>query len=584
MTAPRFRPVAWLVLAALLCTAVPASAQVRAWLDRSRTVLGQAVTLNLESERDIPTPDLAPLKADFDVVDTSSSNQMQVINGRVSRTVLLAITLQPRRTGELLVPALQVGATTTPALGLRVADAPLAQPGSSDVFIQTEVDDEHPYVQQTVGVTVRLFYGVPLISGQLDLDAPDGISLQRVGDDVQSQREVAGRRYTVVERHFQLVPDRSGPLQVPAAHFSGRGAAGGWFDTIMGNGDRSALSATGRPVTLQVRAQPDNAPQPWLPLHGLELAYAQQPRDAMAGQATTMVVQATARGATRAQMPALPTPSVAGAQVFAEPPDYQESFDGTVPVVRMTRRYSIVPNGAGTLVLPGLAMDWFDVASGQARTARLPDLDLKVAAGTGSFAGAALPAPAPAATAGAADGQAPTGPGLAVGDTAPASAWAAMAGNARLWMGVATVFALLWLVTLAWLAWGRAPARAAAPAGRVPPRVPRPSAVMPPPPRSTHGLPDLRRALDTGTLDEVADALRGMAPPPTPDLDAVVARLADPAQREAVQALRRARWAGGDGPQARERLRQAFAHGPAWTVARTADPADGELPPLYPRR
>ncbi|MFT4196802.1 MAG: protein BatD, partial [Pseudoxanthomonas sp.] len=61
----------------------------------------------------------------------------------------------------------------------------------------------------------------------------------------------------------------------------------------------------------------------------------------------------------------------------------------------------------------------------------------------------------------------------------------------------------------------------------------------------------------------------------------VLAKLADPAQREAVEALRRARWAGGDGPRARELLRRAFAHGPAWKIAR-GDARAGELPPLYP--
>src|SRR5690606_19652284 len=127
------------------------------------------------------------------------------------------------------------------------------------------------------------------------------------------------------------------------------------------------------------------------------LRYATAPRQLKAGQASSFVVEAIARGATRAQLPDLPTPTVDGAQVFAEPPQVSERFDGATPVVKVTRQYSLVPNGAGKLALPGMKMDWWDVKADQARTVSLPDMQLDVAPGSGSFAGATLPQPAPAA-------------------------------------------------------------------------------------------------------------------------------------------------------------------------------------------
>src|SRR3546814_2150935 len=87
-----------------------------------------------------------------------------------------------------------------------------------------QVDDDDPYVQQSVGYTLRLYYATPLVSGQLDQATPDGASLQRVGSDLQYTRLVGGKRYTVVERRFLLVPERSGPLTIPGARFSGRGS------------------------------------------------------------------------------------------------------------------------------------------------------------------------------------------------------------------------------------------------------------------------------------------------------------------------------------------------------------------------
>jgi len=141
------------------------------------------------------------------------------------------------------------------------------------------------------------------------------------------------------------------------------------------------------------------------------------------------------------------------------------------------------------------------------------------------------------------------------------------------WKWLALGFGALWLLTLAWFAGRRGgpqTARAqAAPASTA-------NVALP-----THTAADLRRALDSGTLDEVADVLRGMSTPPLPDLDALVAALDSPVQRQAIEQLRRVRWAGGDGVAARAALREAFASGPTWRLVHR--PVAEKLPPLYPR-
>ena len=75
-------------------------------------------------------------------------------------------------------------------------------------------------------MVVRLYFATQLASGELVLDTPAAASLQRIGDDRTSVREVGGRRYNVVERRFLLIPERSGPLQLAGARFSGQGAGG----------------------------------------------------------------------------------------------------------------------------------------------------------------------------------------------------------------------------------------------------------------------------------------------------------------------------------------------------------------------
>lgn len=552
---PRRRSVAARMLWALgLCLlGLPALAQVQARVDRNPIDMGESVTLSLEMAQ-MATPDLAPLAADFDVLGRASNQSVQLGGGQSRVTSVYEVTLAPKRAGNLQIPSLQVGNQRSPALTLTVRPAPPmgSRDGDADIFLETSIDASAPYVQQSVGVVLRLYYAVPLLSGELQLDPPANALLQKVGEDVQGSRQINGRSYTVVERRFLLVPERSGELTLAGPRFRGR-AAVGWLDNMLGN--RREVSAVGPSRTLQVRAQPAGAAQPWLPLRDLRLRYVGAPDRARTGEAAMITIEGVADGATRAQLPDLPAPTVEGAQVFPEPLQYDETFVDGRPQVKWTQRYAVVPERSGELRVGGASISWWDVTTGAAKTERLGDLRLQVTPGTTIATPASqLPTPAVAPTAGNA---VPVANSLL---SLPRSPW--------VWLTVG--FAALWLLTLLWALRRRMPhaATVTAAAG------PGPAAA------ATATLADLRRALDSGSLDDVADAVRQLHAPPLRDLDEVIAQLARADQRAALEALRRARWADGDGPAARAALRTAFADGPQWRP-RPA-PQAAPLPPLYP--
>ena len=542
----------------LMACAVAAHATTRAWLDRDHIALGETTTLNIQTDQaSVDSPDYAPLLADFEVSGNSSSRQFELVNGAGSTKLLFAVALQPRRDGVLQVPSLRVGGERTQPLSLTVSPQSAAPAQDGVVFVESEVDAQQPYVQQAVGYTVRLYSATPLLSGQLDQDAPPGASLQRIGEDTQYQRDVGGRRYKVIERHYLLIPERSGTMTIPGARFNGN-AASGFFDDLMGEGQRD-LHAAGAPRQIVVRPAPANATQPWLPLRELQLHYLATPQDARAGEAATVTIEAIADGATAAQLPELQVSAGNDAQVFADPAQSDDTFDQGRPRVREVRRFSIVPSRAGTLRIRGPRLSWWDVQAGVARTASLPDLVVQVAPGA---AGAGANATGTATL-----GQASSANTADDGDIAIPG----VQGRVRPWALATVAFALLWLGTLAW-ALQRRGASSAAPAME---RATVPSS-------GTATLNDLRRALDRGALSDVADTLCAMARPPVADVDALRGRLADPRQLAAVDALQRARWADGDGVAARDALRAAFRDGPRWhaePLTRASDP----LPPLYPR-
>jgi len=453
----------------------------------------------------------------------------------------------------ITVPALRVGNASTSPLRLTVLPPTVQQAGGdAEAFVETEFDATQPYVQQAVGMAVRLHVAVPVLSGQIDQDQVEGASLEQVGADIQYQREIGGRRYSVVERRYLLVPERSGPLRVPGARFNGQ-AVGGFFDNIFDDG-RKPLAAAAPDQRLQVRPVPADAPQPWLPLRDLRLRYLQSPRDARVGEATMVELEAIADGARASQVPVPGLAETDQAQVFADPVQADEQFIEGRPRTTLRRRIAIVPLKPGALSLPGPRIEWWDAGQGVARTAMLPPLQLQVS---------------PALDAPVGSGEVPRAPATAGETPDPRASAVAPVRDRRGWLLLAAV-ALAVIAAFTWW-WSRA-RRASVRMAEVPGASPQPAVAK---------SPSLAEALRQGELSAIARALSGEAGVRGDDLDGVRARLDDTAQREAIERLQAARWGDGDAAVALVALRGAFAKGPRWRMRGRAP--SSLLPPLYPR-
>jgi hypothetical protein len=539
----------WLLLLMLLLAA-PVQAQVRAWFDRETVTLGETVTLNVEVDGMLGSaPDLSALMADFRIGATSSSAQMSMAGGRSSARTLWAVVLEPRTEGVIGVPALTIAGERTEPLTLTVLPAPRGSSAAAgdDVFLEVEAGTLDPYVQQQVRYTVRLFYAVQLLEGQLEEPQPDGARLQRLGNDGSYQRVVAGRRYQVVERQYLLSAERSGALEIPPPRFRGRSTGAG----IFGRGG-GVLQATGDVVALEVRPRPAGGPRPWLPAERLELQDESPglPERLRVGEPVTVAVRLAAHGLLAEQLPELQLPAIDGAQVYPDRENSQTTEHSGGVVGERTRSFAIVPAAPGVLELPALRIGWWNTLADRAEVAELPARRIDVL----PAAGAAVGPVATGAAGAAADGEPPAG--------------TARPDSPDPWQLATAVLLLLWLATLGWALRRRRPAVAAAAAEP-------PVAVRPP------LAPALPATLAAGDPAAIAAALRGACPRPCGEgLDAVAGQLADPQQADAVRALERALYADGDREAAIGQLRRAFAGGPRWQPPGAA-PADDGLPPLY---
>ena len=290
---------AWMLIClTLLCSAeIFAGAEAR--LDRTRIAEGETVVLILNSTDDGGgMPDVSPLAKDFDLLSSSQSMQMSMINGRSTSSRGWQFVLGPKRTGKISVPAIRIGSATTKPLALEVLPAAQAAElgPAPPVLLEAEVEPKRPFVQQKVIYTVRLLSRVPLRQPRISEPQIADAIVEPLGRQTEYSTLRDGQQYRVIERRYAVFPQRSGSLQIDGPvltaqqpeqnqrsggqRYPGRDLFGD-FDRLFGPGgfpSSSSLFGQTRPIrlraatqTLDVQPQPAGSPTPWLPAESLTL-------------------------------------------------------------------------------------------------------------------------------------------------------------------------------------------------------------------------------------------------------------------------------------------------------------------------
>ncbi|WP_343229968.1 BatD family protein [Rhodanobacter sp. DHG33] len=538
---------------------------VQATLDRSTIQMGETVTLNLHVNGDISNvamPDLSPLEQDFDILGNSQSSSINIVNGQRSAELVIGVVLRPKHAGTLAIPSLAVAGSQITPLQLQVAPANPATAAATNksVFMEAEVEPKQAWVGQQLSYVVRLYVSGNVTNGTLDSPQVGGVQLRQMGGDLRYDKVRGGREYRVFERRYALVPQHAGALTIPALGFHGVALDPNDPNSFFGAG--SQVSAGAPAQTVQVQAVPANWGQSaWLPARALSLSLTGWPdagTSVHVGQPINLRMALSATGLSGDALPQLSLPAIRGATVYPDQPKTATAEDDAWLQGSSERSFAVVPEQAGTLTMPATTLRWFDVTSGEVRTAEIPAQSITVlpAAGTAAASSAATPASAPA-----------TAP------VATASANAAWRNMPWRWIALASL--LLWLLTvLAWWLWRRRPPR-----------------------RSAVGV-TVNNGAVAGSAGQrkqafLAVARSGDAPAQLRDLLAwaqaerpairnageLQAALTDAAQRRAIAALQRQCYGDG-GSTANLDLAETFKRGFAWSAADGA--GDDGLPPLYP--
>lgn len=439
-----------LIVAASLAFAASALAQVTARVDRDRLVEGETLSLVLQTNdtRQSLEADFSALEGDFMVLDQRSETQMSIVNGQQSAVMRKMITLEPLRSGRLVIPSLKVGNHQTDPISVTVEAAPEPTPGQPEpVFIEVALNPESGpyYVHAQVGLVVRLFYQQSLTEAAISQPEPENAAV-RLLDEVPFQAERGGQRYRVLERRYAVFPERSGEMVIPPLVLSGRlvdrSSTRLWSPSSRGRRVRVESES----VTLEILPRPvEFSGTDWQPARSYRLGESLSTDGAVrVGEPVTRTITIDAVGLEENMIAEPQWGDIANARIYPDQPQGISRDDGEWVLGHKEFRYAVVPEGEGNLVLPELKVAWWDTVANQERISILPSRTVEVLPSL--LAETAAPqAPVSAEM----SGQAPGGPQVVLGGY---------------WRWLTLLFAALWLATLAWaLTRGGSRARVAAP-------------------------------------------------------------------------------------------------------------------------
>jgi hypothetical protein len=610
---------ALLGLLLLLFAAEVSASGLQANLDRTQVAEGDTVMLTLSAPANVSgTPDLSPLRQDFDLLDQSQSTHTRIINGQGSSSREWRINLAPKHSGKLSVPALHWGSLSSQAQGLEVLPAgKAAQLGMArPALLEVEAKPEHPYVQSKVVYTVRLLYRAALQQASLSEPQADNAIIERLGKDKRYNTERDGQPYQVIERRYAICPQASGKLEIKPPvlsaqildtgrqrssrrhHVFGGGDPFADIDSFFGNngfpdmgvfsGQTRPVELRGRSIALKVKPQPAGAMSPWLPAESLSLneAWSPDPPQFHVGEPVTRTVAITAQGLSASQLPDLDLPVTPGIKAYPDKPQTETHASGDTLVAQKIFKLALVPSQAGSYTLPAIHLKWWDIATGKVKTAQLPAREITVLPAAGGTASPSQPTPAfaQAPVGGASSPQPASSAPVATGGSGVLPS----ASGTRLpsitatgyWPWLSAFFALAWLVSSGlWLRARKANGRHAPPAG---------APVESPPADAAKSRKRLEQACRNNDARAARQALIEWAaaqwPALAPGRLEVVAQRLGPDAREIVQQLDRGLYAQGrldwDGVAAWSRL------SPALDKARQGGREvhrETALPPLYPQ-
>ncbi len=364
---------------------------LRASVDRTRVNAGETVELMLESDDAtlFGKPDLSPLNTLFSVLGTRQVNRLTSLDGEARATTRWIVSLQPRQSGYVVIPPLQLGDQQSQPITLQVlerSDNPAAD-SLAPVFIDASLDQESVYVQAQSVLTLRIYHSVSLYddSSLSPLQMADA-RVEQLGEPRTYETDIGGVRHGVIELRYAIYPQQSGELTIPAQAFSATVADRSRSNDYLPFGPRTGtITRVNSPsIPLTVKPRPTDYPSdaPWLPARALSLAeaWSPEPDNVKVGDSLTRSLMLKVDGLSSAQLPPIATTQIEGLRRYPDQAQLSNENSEAGLIGSREEREALVPSREGTLQLPAVEVVWWNTQSDRLERTSLPARSVAVAA------------------------------------------------------------------------------------------------------------------------------------------------------------------------------------------------------------
>jgi len=370
----------FILLCLLSISAYAADIQVK--VDRTQVEVNETFTLIFEAnENPDDEPDFSPLEKDFQLLGTSTSSNMSIINGNYTRSKKWLVTLMALHKGTISIPSISFGSDRSPPAQINIKAPQQSTGKQGEAFIsELEISNSSVYPQQQIIVTQRLLSSSNINAYEFSPLKIKGVEVTReiLGDVKQYQTQRGDTPYLVLEQNHVIYPQSAGQLSIEPSIASARVAIKGnrgnrsTFDPFRNN--TKTLRRSSAKKSISVKAIPKAFKgKHWLAAKEVQLVEEfPVSKTFSVGEPITRTLVLMADGQNSSQLPEFITQNVKGLKQYPDKPLLKNNISDTGITGVQQLKVAIIPSSTGQYTLPAISIPWWNTQTNKLEHAQVP--------------------------------------------------------------------------------------------------------------------------------------------------------------------------------------------------------------------
>ena len=351
-----------------------------------------SLTLNLKDASPKEAPSLSALKKNFLIHSQQQAMNTSKVNGKVSLNITWKLSLTSKIEGNVEIPPIAVNTTEgilfTQPITLHVIKGSSSRSSvDNGLNITAKVNNPSPYKNEPFLYTAFLTSKLPLYHVQTQKMQVDDAIVELQGEPKIEERAIDGILYQVLEFTYLITPLKTGTLSIPSLAVQGaipqkrKGGSSSFFNDYLDPFSLMQRVESLTPFTLMTEEilldiqPPFPEVSPWLPAKNFSLEEVwSKDQTLQVGEPFSRGFLMKAEGIKASQLPHLEglQSDSSKFKVYADKPEEQEKMQQDVIHSSRKEHYTLIPQQAGTWILPEISISWWDSVNKEKRISTIP--------------------------------------------------------------------------------------------------------------------------------------------------------------------------------------------------------------------